>query len=319
MVNKIGIIIPYFGKYPPYLNHFMAGCGYNPSIDWLLMTDIENIPKVSKNIHIIKSDLDAFNKLAGYKLGFPVEVQNPYKLCDFKPAYGLIFEDWLEKYDYWGYCDMDLILGKIEQFQPTDKILNYDIISTYKGFLSGPFCLYRNTEKLKRLFTVHPDYKSIFQDPNYLGFDENIQRSSISGYSLRKIFYFFQFIFNLQFKSELFSFSFKELRYQFQWFVKRKTVSEQNLSDISEIAFLKHRIGEIKVFTEELLYSDSYYKRLNRKTWRIKWEKGILTDLDITRQIFGFHFRESKNQPGFKIDNYDGAFTTTEKGIFNER
>ena len=38
------------------------------------------------------------------------------KLCDYKPAYGLIFEDELIGYDYWGFCDTDILLGDIYQF-----------------------------------------------------------------------------------------------------------------------------------------------------------------------------------------------------------
>jgi hypothetical protein len=109
------------------------------------------------------------------------------------------------------------------------------------------------------------------------------------------------------------------LRYQFQWFVKRKTIIEQSPADMTEIAFLKNRSGEIKLYTNELLYSDSYYKRLNRKSWRIRWEKGILTDMDNNREIFGFHFKESKNHPEFKIDDINETFTLTEKGILNDR
>ncbi len=317
MSVRIGIIIPYFGKRPAYMDHFLAGCGFNTSIDWIIVTDIEQIAEVAENIYFIKSDLNSFNKLAGRKLGFAIEIQNPYKLCDFKPAYGLIFEDLLEKYDYWGYCDIDLILGKIEQLLPPHKISDYDILSTYKGFISGPFCLYRYTDKLKRLFTFHPDYKFLLQDPDYLGFDENIQRNAISGLSLQKILYLLQYIFHSRCGFNLKSFSFREFRYQFQWYVKRKTINEKSVSDITEIAFIKHRKDEIKVFTDELVLSDSYFKRLNRKTWNIRWKDGILTDMDNSRQLFGFHFRESKNYPGFKIDKFAGEFMITEKGISN--
>jgi hypothetical protein len=317
MSKKIGIIIPYFGKRPSYMDHFLAGCGFNTSIDWLFITDIEQIPDITENIQIIKSDLNSFSKLATLKLGFPVEIRNPYKLCDYKPAFGLIFEDWLEKYQYWGYCDVDVIPGKIDHFLPFTKISDYDIISTYKGFLSGPFCLFRNTENLKRLFTFHPDYKSLLQDPDYLGFDENIQRSAISGFSLQKILYLISFIIHSRCGLNIKSFSFREFRYQFQWYVKRNTINEQSPSDVTEIAFLKHRMGEIKVFSDELVFSDSYFKRLNKKSWRLGWKDGILTDMDNSKQIFGFHFRETKNSPEFRIEKFDGEFIITEKGIFN--
>ena len=317
MINKIGIIIPYFGRFPAYFKHFLAGCKYNTFIDWFIINDTEKPAIIADNIHFTNLKLDDFNKLAGKKLGFPLEVQNQYKLCDLKPAYGLIFEDYLINYDYWGYCDIDLILGEMGQFLPIDKIMNYDIVSTYKGFLSGPFCLYKNTDTVKKLFTQNLLYKSIFQDPEYASFDENIQRMAISGVSILKIFYLILFVFSSLFKFRFYSFTLREFRYQFQWFVKRRTISETYPVDITEIAFIKCRNKEIKVFTKELLYSDSYYKRINRMTWRIRWKDGILRDLDKNRQIFGFHFREGKNNPGFIIQECTGSFTITEKGIFN--
>jgi len=34
--------------------------------------------------------------MASRKLGFKVTINNPYKLCDFKPAYGLFFEEYTQ-------------------------------------------------------------------------------------------------------------------------------------------------------------------------------------------------------------------------------
>jgi len=93
MMNKIGVIIVYFGSIPAYFQHFINGCKFNDHIDWFFVTDIKDIPNISDNIHRINFSIDAFNNLAGKKLGFSVQIKNPYKLCDFKPAYGLIFED----------------------------------------------------------------------------------------------------------------------------------------------------------------------------------------------------------------------------------
>ena len=43
-------------------------------------------------------------------------VNSPYKLCDYKPVYGLIFDEDLQDYDFWGHCDVDLIFGDIRKF-----------------------------------------------------------------------------------------------------------------------------------------------------------------------------------------------------------
>jgi hypothetical protein len=317
MVNKIIVITVYFGNAPVYFQHFLASCRANEHIDWLIITDIKEYKTLSANIHFIDYDLNAFKILAEKTLGFNVNISNPYKLCDFKPAYGLIFETYLKKYDYWGYCDIDLILGKIDQYLPYEFIKNYDVISTYRGFLSGPFCLFRNTESVKRLFASGSVYKQVFKIPEYQSFDENIQRYAISGISFRKIFYFIFFIFSYFNSYKSLFFSLKEFRYQFQWFVKRMTIIETSPADMTEIVFLAESKNEIKVFAQELLFSDSYLKRLNFKTWRIVWRNGILTYPEKKKQIFGFHFKESKSKIDFVVQELKTSMTITERGIFS--
>lgn len=50
------------------------------------------------------------------KFGFGIKITEPHKLCDYKPAYGYIFEDYLKEADYWGHCDIDTILGNLDKF-----------------------------------------------------------------------------------------------------------------------------------------------------------------------------------------------------------
>lgn len=57
---------------------------------------------------------------------FQISLEAPYKLCDFKPAYGDIFKDYAEKYDFWGHCDFDMIFGNLRKFFNEDKLEKYD-------------------------------------------------------------------------------------------------------------------------------------------------------------------------------------------------
>jgi len=38
-VKKIRIIIPYFGKWPLWIDLFLESCRFNPTVDWLIFTD----------------------------------------------------------------------------------------------------------------------------------------------------------------------------------------------------------------------------------------------------------------------------------------
>ena len=73
----------------------------------------------------------------------PVVLHKPYKLCDYRICYGAVFQDFIKNYDFWGFCDIDLLWGNIRTFI-TEGILNkYDKI----GF-QGHSTLVRNIDFL---------------------------------------------------------------------------------------------------------------------------------------------------------------------------
>jgi hypothetical protein len=172
-MNRIAFIITYIGAYPWYLPYFLHSCRYNPTVDFLILTDSkESNPELPANIKMIPCSIDRFKAKAAKALGFDVAVESGYKLCDFKPAYGIIFSDLIKGYDFWGYCDIDVIFGNIRLFM-TDELLNeYDIISARHDYLTGCFSLYRNNTFMRKLFKQSKDYRKVFSDPRNFCFDE---------------------------------------------------------------------------------------------------------------------------------------------------
>lgn len=96
-------------------------------------------------------------------------MNSPYKLCDFKPAYGEIFQQEIKEYDFWGHCDCDLVFGNIRKFITDDILDKYDRIGN-----CGHFILYRNNKKVNEYYRTqnHVDFKIIFSDPKSYSFDE---------------------------------------------------------------------------------------------------------------------------------------------------
>jgi len=170
---KIAFLICWQGKYPWYFPYFLHSCRYNPTIDFLIFTE-NNDPdlEVPDNVKIIPCSIEQFKADAARALGFEVAIETGYKLCDFKPAYGHIFSDFIKDYDFWGYCDVDVIFGNIRLFM-TDELLNeYDIISARHDYLTGCFALYRNNPFMRELFRQSKDYRKVFTDPRNFIFDE---------------------------------------------------------------------------------------------------------------------------------------------------
>ena len=170
---SIVFIICWHGDYPWYFPYFLHSCRYNPSVDFLIFTNnTDEELDLPTNVKIIPYSIEQFKTDAAKALGFEVAIESGYKLCDFKPAYGTIFSDYIKEYDFWGYCDVDVIFGNIRYFM-TDELLNeYDIISARHDYLTGCFALYRNNPQMRELFKQSKDYQKVFTDPRNFFFDE---------------------------------------------------------------------------------------------------------------------------------------------------
>lgn len=171
MTNKtINIIIPYFGNFPNYFQLFLNSCAYNNTINWTIITDNMTMYNYPVNVRKVEMSFHDVQKLIRSKFDFDVAINSVHKLCEFKPAYGYIFDELIVGYDYWGYGDLDLIYGDIRSFL-TDDILTYD-----KIFTLGHLSLVRNTEKTNRLFMREifgkELYKEAFSNDQNYNFDE---------------------------------------------------------------------------------------------------------------------------------------------------
>jgi hypothetical protein len=171
--HSIALVTCWYGDYPWYFPYFIKSCIHNPTIDFIIVTsNTQEIPNKPSNVIIVNKSLEEFKALANTKFGFELNFDNPYKLCDFKPASGLLFQDLLEKYDFWGHGDIDMVYGDIRGFITSDILNQYDLVNAHKDFITGTFCLYRNNDFMRTLFMESPEYQKIFAHPEYSGFDE---------------------------------------------------------------------------------------------------------------------------------------------------
>jgi len=147
-MKKIILLVVYYGKWPDWINLFIETCKWNPTIDWLLISDCAEPENKCKNVKYIHIPAEELNKLVSSKLGINFKLKDPYKLCDLKTAYGTIFEDFIVGYDYFGWAETDVFYGNIRKFL-TDDLLKYDSISIGKLFLSNFFLLLRNSVEMR--------------------------------------------------------------------------------------------------------------------------------------------------------------------------
>lgn len=163
---SIALIIPYFGKFDSIFNLWIESCKLNSSIDFIIVTDIAYKYNVPTNVRFVNSSFTELRNRIQSLYDFKISLETPYRLCNFKPAYGEIFEDLIKEYDYWGFCDVDLIWGNLRKFLPISK--EYDKIGTY-----GHLMMIKNTYENNRLYRYKDAYKIAFSNNLPLFFDEN--------------------------------------------------------------------------------------------------------------------------------------------------
>ncbi len=170
-MKSIILFIPYFGKLPSYFPLFLESCRYNNTIDFLLFTDDETQYDYPPNVSVKYMPFSSFADRIQQMYSFHISLAYPYKLCDYKPAYGEICAKEFAGYDFWGYCDIDLVFGNLRKVLTTELLSQYDKIG-----VMGHLSLYRNTPVINSVYRLLVDeaypYKAIYTDDTMYAFDE---------------------------------------------------------------------------------------------------------------------------------------------------
>lgn len=169
--NKIKIIVAHFGKRPIMLDPWYISALHNESIDFLIFTDIEEIQS-KNNIEVIHMSFKEFKSLIQNNFDFQICCDTPYKICDFRPAYGEICKEYLNGYDFWGYCDTDLVFGDIRKFFSDELLDKHD-----RCMIHGHISLYRNNELINSIYKAagcYPEYnyQEVYTTNDACYFDE---------------------------------------------------------------------------------------------------------------------------------------------------
>lgn len=170
---KIRILSFCFRALPNYYSLWLKSAERNSDIDFLVVTqdDIKkyNLPKNVEMIHAQFNDIIDQVKL---RIGCEVNIHDPYKFCDMRAAFGYLFPEWFDGYDFWGGCDLDIIFGNLRKFITDDVLSAYDKILTHDHLY-----LYRNTREVNERFMLSVDgiedfYRDVFSSDKLYCFNE---------------------------------------------------------------------------------------------------------------------------------------------------
>jgi hypothetical protein len=145
MSLKKVLITPYFGPMPEWMDKFKPPKGY----EWILDQDLEGFKK------------RVYNKLL---VNYPGEYGTG-KVWDYRCALGLLYQEEIESFDYWGHMDFDVVFGDMDHFLPDSELSKVDVYSSHHEYVCGCFSLYRNVTAVNYLFMRQPQWKEFLNKP----------------------------------------------------------------------------------------------------------------------------------------------------------
>ncbi|MCM1224417.1 MAG: hypothetical protein NC548_59210 [Lachnospiraceae bacterium] len=281
-MKKAALIIPYFGNFPEWINLYLYSCKKNPEIDFIFFTDssLENTPPNLltdvNNITINHISFEDYCRLASEELNIEFKPENAYKLCDLRPWYGIIHEDILKNYEYWGYGDIDLVYGDLTSFLRSFYRKKKDVFSTHSDRVSGHFCLLKNNSYYRNLAFEIPNWKELLLSEKHHGVDEG----HFSTIILKRQRYFRAIIYRL---------------------TKKYLLRQKLLTIVNKVIFRNMMLSE--------LYTSP--KPSNGMAWSYETSTGTVTDMRSGTQLPYLHFLFFKKTVWWKEnENYwkDGFY-----------
>lgn len=167
-MKPIVLFVPYYGSVPPYISAFIHTVSKQADfLDVCLFSEQKFLDEVNacceipSNVKLIELSWDNLCKLIVDEKNLPKPFF-PYKLCDYRVAYGYIFEEYTKNYEFWGYCDVDIFMGDVKGFLERNQFRKYDRIGVY-----GHFTIYKNNEKTRTFFMKTFDGQRIVDKFSY--------------------------------------------------------------------------------------------------------------------------------------------------------
>lgn len=249
--SSICLINCFFGQPPAGLSLVLDAFAQNATVNFLLFSDCIPSNDTPDNITLIPCTLADIRELATAKLGVPVNIAHPYKLCDFYTAYGKIFEDYLAPFSFWGTVDLDILLGNLASFITPGLLNSHDVISGHADYVAGHFTLYRNTPAITTLYSQSRDFERVFLAEKHMGFEECGQRW-------------------LEFRKR-----------------KNPAYSKAKIDSITHVLLRLAKENKARVSFNPFVRERTL---LHNAHWLLAWQNGHLYDVVDDQEILYFHF-----------------------------
>ena len=172
MKYKVAQIIPYFGRWPEWMELYLYSCGKNPMVDFIFYTDCPLPKRTYPNTLFQTCTREEYYRMVSDRLQVDFRPQEAYKLTDLKPFLGKVHEEELRDYEFWGFGDLDLVYGDLGMLVNESNLTRYDVLTTHAYRVAGHFTLLRNTAYYRNLCFRIRDWKQRLTDEKHYALDE---------------------------------------------------------------------------------------------------------------------------------------------------
>jgi len=152
---------------------------------WKIFTPnkYENVPP---NVEIVNMTIEQYAELVEKKLGIKPNFYITDKgtpsihITDFYIFSGVVFEDYIKDFDFWGITNMDVVYGRLDHYLPDEYFRDCDVFTDDVNAINGVFCLFRNRVEINNLFRFIPNWENILK--------QNVCQKCITGEGEHKLY-----------------------------------------------------------------------------------------------------------------------------------
>jgi len=194
--GKALLILPFSGPFGPWLPLYLHSLANQHTLDLLLLSDTVP-PELPSNVRHVPMTFDDIRERANARLKTPVRLHRGRNICDLRPAFGLVFEEFTQGYEYWAFGDEDVLYGDLDRMLAPHLDGTADLVFPALNGKSGHLTIVKNHPRTNELAMNDPVYKDVLNSQEHWAYDETSWRWG------KELSSFFQIVKDAQARGEL--------------------------------------------------------------------------------------------------------------------
>lgn len=176
-VKPVKLLSAWFGPKPPWYDRFVRQMDEFRTVAWECLPPFESTSRFGEPPGWRQAKW--FHKHVQRALKVPcrkwdgVEGVSLEAMCDLRPVYGEVFAHLYAGHEWWGWCDLDMRFGRLDELLPPLLTDDVDVLTFKPEYLSGCLTILRNVPRVTGAFRHDPNWKQVLLDPRYHCWDES--------------------------------------------------------------------------------------------------------------------------------------------------